>query len=279
MRGVARGLRRAGARARALAFVVAFAFALSPAFAAGPEDWVRKLDGAEFLEDEPVWICDESGPGGIARDGQLEHGLRLTGRTLSGATIDCNWAGAGGMAPARVGELMRTFGLEAGPDRFPLDVGIAGPIPAGRYELRRATGDTTRVLARFRITPPAGSERQVRAALARAARLRSPGMGRDDESARLLEAVLARYPRTGYRTAAYWGLWRVRGHTRYAKDPGRWLEEMFAHFHDTCFGVAAIDAYVQEIGPEESQPRLRRLVGLYPDTRMARAATRYLSPG
>jgi hypothetical protein len=76
--------------------------------------------------------------------------------------------------------------------------------------------------------------------------------------------------------AAYWGLWKVRAHTRYANDSSRWLEEMFAHFHDACFGVAAVDVYVADMGIEAARPSLRRLAALYPDTRMARAAARYL---
>lgn len=279
MRGAARRLASLFAAAACVSVALALLAALaalsaSPA-GASPDAWARKLDGAELMADEPVWICDENEPGGVDPDGRLAPGLRLRGRRGTGEFVDhLSTMPELGPTDVRVGELSRAFEFAPEPDHHALDQGSAGGFPPGAYELRRAFGDTTRVLARFRVLAPTGSELHARSALARAARLRDAG--REAEAARLYEAVLTRYPRTAYRTAAYWGLWKVRFHTRYREDPGRWLEEMFAHFHDTCFGVAAIDLYVSELGLEGAQPKLRKLVGLYPDTRMSRAAKRYL---
>jgi hypothetical protein len=89
--------------------------------------------------------------------------------------------------------------------------------------------------------------------------------------------VLERYPRTSYVTSIYAGLWRVRAHTQaFAGDPGTWLDRIFAGFHDSCFGVWALDRFMADVPAAESRPRLRRLVGLYPDTVLARAAAIYL---
>jgi hypothetical protein len=118
----------------------------------------------------------------------------------------------------------------------------------------------------------------VRAALARAARLSLSSSVEDQaQAARLYESVLERYPRTSYVTVIYAGLWRVRCHTRaYAADAAAWLDRIFATFHDACFGVWALDRFMADVPAEESRPLLRRLVGLYPDTKLARAAGVYL---
>jgi len=115
----------------------------------------------------------------------------------------------------------------------------------------------------------------VRDALARAGRL-ARLLNRPKDAAELYAAVYQRYPRTAYLSAIYWGEWGVRDHTRFAHDPGRWMEEVFAHFHDTCFGVVALDRWVGDVGLEAARPMLGKLVGIYPDTELSRAALRYL---
>jgi hypothetical protein len=97
------------------------------------------------------------------------------------------------------------------------------------------------------------------------------------EAAILYEAVFARYPRTSYLTSIYAGLWRLRARTRaYSTEPGLWLDAVFAHFHDTSFGVWALDRFMTDMPAEVARPRLRKLVGLYPDTNLSRAAQAYL---
>jgi hypothetical protein len=169
-------------------------------------------------------------------------------------------------------ELTRTFGLNDPSGRHAL-LGVFNGISAGKWELHFARTDTGRVLARIGIVAPPGSERSVRDGLARASRLAD---GKPAQAAALYDAIYRRYPRTTYLSVIYLGQWSVREHTRFANDPARWLEEIFAHFHDSCFGVIALDRWVRDMGAEAARPTVRRLVGLYPDTPLSRAAQRYL---
>jgi hypothetical protein len=247
---------------------------------------IRDLDGGQFLEDEPIWLfdADATAPGGS--QGYLDLPYRLVGKDGSGQTfIRLQGARTGPGEPGRrAGELGASLLGAPRPELHPLGPGPMGGLRAGRYEVRPARGDTARILATFRVVEPRGSELAVRAALARAARLASSdGKATPEEqaearrqAARLCEAVLARYPRTSYRTAAYAMLWRLAGASRYAEDAGRWLDEVFAQFHNTAFGVWALDQFMADARPEHTRPHLRKLVGLYPDTRVSRAAARYL---
>jgi hypothetical protein len=150
-----------------------------------------------------------------------------------------------------------------------------GGLRAGTYEVAMGKAKPT---ATFRVLAPRASEAAVRAALARAARLsRSSDDSTRAQAARLYEAVFERYPRTSYVTSIYAGLWRLRTFTKgYAADPGLWLDAVFAHFHDSCFGVWALDRFMTDIPAAQARPRLRKLVGLYPDTRLSRAAAAWL---
>ncbi len=227
---------------------------------------VRQLDGEEFLEDQPIWVC----AGALAP-------YRLVGVDAKGhagrrdLSIRLPWKSA----VVRAFEFGQSFEFRDPSGRFPL-VGPAGGIPEGRWEIRSSVGDTARALARFRVVAPPGSERSVRDGLARAARLAQAAPGGGERAAALYDAIYRRYPRTAYLSVVYWGQWRVREHTRFASDPGRWLEEIFAHFHDSCFGVFALDRWVSDIGVEAARPTLTRLVGIYPDTPLSRAALRHL---
>lgn len=262
---------------------------------------VRELDGAQFLEDEPIWLCDDGEPNaGIGR-GDLLHDFRILGFDERGRRVPKppppGWNAASAWSRAaigladlrrpRAGEFVQSLRLPPRADLHALGPwpGTPGGLAAGRYEVRRgllfaddpSLVDTATVFARFQVLAPRKSEEAVRAALARAARLAAQDDStRHADAARLYEAVLARYPRTSYRTLVYAGLWRVREHTAYAADPGAWLEEVFAHFHSTCFGVWALDVFMSDVPNDEARPRLRRLVGLYPDTMLSRAAARYL---
>ena len=283
MRGVARGL--------GVALVLAsMAFAAQPASAQAPDFTrsLRDLDGAQFLEDETIWICDPAAA--IPARGNFGVGLqlRLVGSDDTGRFVRVDsWYN--GPRSGRAGELTMMFDLPQRGDLHPLGPGPRSGLRAGRYEIRRSDRDTAEVLARFRVIEPRGSELAVRAALARARRLRTiretGGRAipiymippeRMAASARLYEAVLARYPRTSYRTTIYSQLPDVLGQSSYVDDPGRWLEEVFAHFHSACFGVWALDHYMVRTPNDEARPQLRRLVGLYPDTMLSRAAARYL---
>jgi hypothetical protein len=246
---------------------------------------VRGLDGGQFLEDEPIWVCDPGQPAaGNPAGGSIVHGFRIVGRDDQGRAVpgEVQPAVAGsasreGVDFARAGEFVQSLGRPRRDEVYPLGGPTPGGLRAGLYEIRPATGDTARVLARFRVLRPRGSELAVRGALARAARLAAmTDPARRAEAARLYEAVLARYPRTSYRTAIYAGLWRVRAHSSFAGREARWLEQIFAHFHGTCFGTWALDVYMREVPPDEARTLLRRLVGLYPDTSLSRAAARYL---
>lgn len=289
MRGAARGL---------IAALLAVALAAAAAEAWVPPGFERavgELDGGQYLEDEPIWLCDESEPHPGMRTGELLHDFAVVGLDERGRRIP--GPGHAGMraAPAsridpgnlrrpRAGEFVQSLAL---PSRTELHVlgpwpGHPGGLPAGQYEVRRGSrwsedADTSQVLARFRVLRPRGAELAVRAALARAARLAAdPDTSRHAEAARLYGAVLARYPRTTYRTLIYAGLWRVRAFTPYGRDPGSWLEEVFAHYNSACFGVWALDGFMADMPADEARPLLRRLVGLYPDTLLSRAARRYL---
>ena len=282
MRGAARGL------IARVAVGLALGLAAAPG-AADPVRAVRDLDGEQFLEDEPIWLFDGDAALPAGSEGFLDLPFRLVGRDAGGETVlRLQGDGKGTTVPSRrAGELSASFLARPRPDLHPLGPGPMGGLRAGNYEVRPARGDTTRVLARFRVLEPRGSELAVRAAIARAARLADTaaagpagraGVDRAAlaRSARLCEAVLARYPRTSYRTAIYAMLWRVREASSYRDEPGRWLEEVFAHFHNTAFGVWALDRYMGDVPPEEARLRLRKLVGLYPDTRVSRAAARWL---
>jgi hypothetical protein len=249
----------------------------------------RGLDGDQLLADEPIWMCGDL-EGGPAQFGDwLWHDYRLVGRLKDGSTVRLSqhgWRadrepprGAPGTALhfARAGEFSSTFGFEDASGRAPLTGGRPG-MPEGAWEVRGQGADSGRVLARFRVVEPRGSERSVRDGLARAARLVGESGGGDEaaQAARLYDAILRRYPRTTYLSVIYVGLWRVRAHTRFAADPDRWLEEIFARFHDTCFGTIALDQWVRDMGEARARPTVARLVGLYPDTPLSRAARRYL---
>jgi hypothetical protein len=263
---------------RGLAGVLALLAALgtlSPRFAwADYDHTIRELDREEFLEDEPIWLCSD--PGDASSADLYAHDYRIVGVDEGGYRVDRSFHThlPTGVGPTpRAFELGHTFDFALKDGRFGLFTQI-GPIPAGRYVLKKANGDTTHVLARFRIVEPTGSERSVRDALTRAARL---AYGKEDaRAATLYDAVYRRYPRTTYLSMIYWGEWSVREHTRFAQDPGRWIEEIFAHFHDSCFGTIALDRWVKDIGVDEARPELRHLVGLYPDTPRSRAAARFL---
>lgn len=246
---------------------------------------VRELDGEVFLEDEPIWLC--SGDlGGRASTAAFAFSYRLVGTDGYGRSVASPFSGPPpgyeGQVP-RAAEFGSSFNFTQANGRFPL-FGDVGAIPAGVWQVRGTNGDTARVLARFRVVPPAGSERSVRDALARAARLTaqsdaanvSAEAGGPARAAALYDAVYRRYPRTTYLSMIYWGQWTVQAHTRFAHDPGRWLEEIFAHFHDSCFGTIALDRWVRDMGEDAARPTIRRLVGLYPDTPLSRAAARYL---
>ena len=182
--------------------------------------------------------------------------------------------GNGHLIAPRAFELSQTFGYFDPSGRAGLWSNVNG-LPEGTWEIRPQYGDTARVLARIEVLAPRGSERSVRDALARATRL-ARDLGRPKDAADLYAAVWQRYPRTAYLSAIYWGEWQVRDHTRFAHDPGRWMEEIFAHFHDTCFGVVALDRWVMDVGTDSARPVLVKLVGIYPDTQLSRAALRYL---
>jgi hypothetical protein len=243
---------------------------------------IRQLDGRQFLEDEPIWLCEASQPGPAGPDAWAPPCCFLVARDPTGHRV-------GELRPARLTsdaaedpthlgrrgfEFVQTFGFVDASRRYPL-WGHANGVPEGDWEIHGLGGDTARVLAVIRVIPPRGSERSVRDALARAARL-VERLDRPREAAALYESIVQRYPRTAYLSAIYWGEWKVREHTRYARDPGRWMEEIFAKFHDTCFGVVALDRWVNDLGVENARPTLRTLVGLYPDTPLSRAAQRYV---
>jgi len=234
---------------------------------------LRDLDREQFLEDEPIWLC---AAGTLASDPALAipRVCVIVGKDDQGRDTQKILA-----APAqerlevpRGYELTTAFGFQDPTGRASL-LGMNGGIPAGTWELHPSVGDTARVLARIRVVAPTGSERSVRDGLARASRLAATDAAR---AATLYEAIGKRYPRTTYLSALYWGEWAVRGHTRFAGAPEKWLEEIFAHFHDSCFGTIALDRWVRDMGEESARPTIRRLVGLYPDTPLARAAGRYL---
>jgi hypothetical protein len=237
---------------------------------------VRDLDGAQFLEDEPIWVCD-AGAGAPAVGSGLPFRVRSVGAVefLQSAPDP---EGARVVDFLRGNELVQSLAFPARPELHPLDVGLirgGGGLRAGSYELLPVVGE--RVLSRFTVIEPRGSEASVRAALGRAARLAASGDETNvAQAARLYESVLERYPNTTYVTSIYAGLWRVRGQTRaYAGDPGAWLERIFASFHNTCFGVWALDRFMADVPAGEARPLLRRLVGLYPDTMLSRAAGAY----
>lgn len=272
MRGAARGL------IVAVAVLVPLALTASGSARAQSPDFtraIRALDGGQFLEDEPIWVCDPTAPAPAAGARFTFHGeitrVDQVGKDKSPLRI----LGASHPEP-RSGELSHAVVFPLRSDLHPLDVGAwsGGGLRAGTYEV--AVGG--RNLARFRVIAPRASEAAVRAALARAARLsRATDESKRADAARLYEAVFERYPRTSYLTSIYAGMWRLRAFTtRYSSDPSLWLEAVFAQFHDSCFGVWALDRYMEDVPVEQARPRLRKLVGLYPDTRLSRAATAYL---
>jgi len=253
----------------------AFAQATAGDVLATYHESIRRLDGELYLEDEPIWLCAESATAPATVDVWADPPCALVGRDAAGAHRRIVLASGrpGGPVP-RGFELSQTFGSLDPSGRAPL-WGATNGLPEGSWEIRPLAGDTARVLARIEVLEPRGSERSVRDALARAARL-ARLMNRPKDAADLYAAVYQRYPRTAYLSAIYWGEWGVRDHTRFAHDPGRWMEEVFAHFHDTCFGVVALDRWVGDVGLEAARPMLGKLVGIYPDTELSRAALRYL---
>lgn len=240
---------------------------------------IRALDREEFLADEPIWLCarDATAPAGgcvfpacvlVSRDGSA--------RRLIPKHWNCEYPtdAQDHLIIPRGFEFSSGIGIEDPTGRHPL-IGDWSGLPEGAWDIRPIVGDTTRVLARIEVREPTGAERSVRDGLARAARLAGSEKGAA-RAASLYEAIYRRYPRTTYLSVIYWGEWGVRAHTRFANDPGRWIEEIFAHFHDSCFGVIALDRWVRDMGAEAAKPALRHLVGIYPDTPLSRAALRYL---
>ena len=233
-----------------------------------------ELDSARYAEDEPIWAClrDVAAP---AHPTLLLGGTwTLAGRLENGDSL--RWE-ARPPAAGRAGEIVHGLGIAPRGDRFPLlalQGAPSGGLAAGRYEVRYTGPDGTRASDRFQVYAPKGEEARVRIVLARASRLRRK-LERPVEAARLYEAVLTRYPRNAYLSLVYLELWDLRAHTKYRDRPGRWLEEVFARFHDSCFAVIAIDRYVQGEGLERALPVLGRLAALYPGTRAARAAALY----
>jgi hypothetical protein len=142
---------------------------------------VRELDGEQFLEDEPIWLCTGD-PAGAPYFEIFRHDYRVIGVDRAGNGIDRRFTThlpgefTGNAPAARAAEFGSSFDFTEEYGRFPL-FGDVGAIPSGTWQVRGAHGDTARVLARFRVVPPAGSERSVRDALARAARLTRQGGG------------------------------------------------------------------------------------------------------
>jgi hypothetical protein len=257
-----------------------------------PASVARGLDGEEYFAGEPIWLCADPQGSPTRIPGWFTHNIELIGTDAAGHAVRRGYdvrvpltttTGPATPTPGdppprgtRGGEFGQTFGFDDPSGQMPL-VTFKSAIPVGAWELHPATGDdTSRVLARFRVVEPRGVERAVHDGLARAARLAPAGDSGAEQAARLYAAILARYPRTAYLTVVYAGLWRVRAHTRFGADPDRWLEEIFARFHDTCFGTIALDQWVGDMGEVRARTTVRRLVGLYPDTPLSRAAARYL---
>lgn len=287
MRHVAHAARLAWA---ALALLLGSAAAARAADASPdlPDAAVRLIDGEEYFAGEPIWLCTDPQGSPARIPGWHVHEIELIGTDAAGHAVRRGYDRRVPLTtttatrdqpappPPRAGEFGQTFGFDDPSGQMPL-VTFKAAIPVGAWELHPATGDdTTRVLARFRVVEPRGVERAVHDGLSRAARLAPAGEAGAEQAARLYEVILARYPRTAYLSVVYAGLWRVRAHTRFGADPDRWLEEIFARFHDTCFGTIALDQWVGDMGKERARPTVRRLVGLYPDTPLARAAARYL---
>jgi hypothetical protein len=281
VRGAARGLIVALASVLGLASTTA----TPPPCRADMLRAMRALDGSQFLEDEPIWLYDAEATDPGASLGFLDLPFRLVGVDDRGRSIRLGQSrkpDRGNATRPRAGELGASFLQAPRPELHPLGPGPLGGLRAGRYEVRPAVGDTGRVLATFRVIEPRGSELAVRAALARAARLAAASgptnllaLESRRRAARLYEAVLARYPRTSYRTTIFAMLWRIREASSNDDDDGLWLDEVFAQFHNTAFGVWALDRFMAD-DPFPDRERLRRLVGLYPDTQLSRAAARYL---
>jgi hypothetical protein len=252
----------------------------------------RALDGEQFLEDEPIWFCVEDDD--LGRTGS-PYLFRLVGVEDSGGTfladasapMDFTWVvmrdAKGKPIPPtrgpqvyRAGEFVSKFGPPVRPELSPLFLWHGG-LRAGRYEIQRTDVKPPRAIATFRVIRPRGSELSVRAGLARVNRLlRSGDPENVRQAAALSAAILGRYPRTSYRTIAFLATWSQQSTFGENGDAGAWLEEAFGHFHDSCFGVWALEQAMRRSPSKEFFTRLRRLVGLYPDTRLSRAAAQYL---
>lgn len=252
----------------------------------------RALNGEQFLEDEPIWFCVEEDDAGRAGS---PYEIRLVGVEDSGGTfladaaapMDFTWvqvldANGKPVPPSRsprtyrAGEFVSKFHPSVRPELGPLFL-WSGGLRAGRYEIQRTDEKPPRPIASFRVIAPRGSELSVRAGLARVNRLlRSADPENLRQATALSTAILGRYPRTSYRTIAYLATWSQQSTFLQSGDSGAWLEEAFGHFHDSCFGVWALEQAIRRGPSDDFFARLRKLVGLYPDTRLSRAAARYL---
>ena len=283
---------RRAARDLALALALVAA-AATEAPAAGSATFLqsfRALDGEQYLEDEPIWFCVEYGrqdvtgsPYAVELVGIEESGRAFRSRALAPmdyvAVVLRDSTGRPIPQPplhfSRAGEFVSKFPT---PTRGELQPLLTNPgLRAGRYEVRRTEGDTARAIATFQVIAPRGSELSVRAGLARANRiLYGDDPDRLKQAATLVSAILERYPRSSYRTLAYRLAWALNSTFLQTGDSGEWLEELFAHFHDSCFGVWALEQADRMAPSPEFYVRLRRLVGIYPDTRLSRAAASML---
>ncbi len=251
----------------------------------------RSLDGEQFLEDEPIWFCVEDDV--LERTGSPWQ-IRLVGIEDAGvafredaqAPMDFtavamrdaqgNLISPPPLRVRRAGEFSSKFNTTTRGELFPL-FSVHPGLRAGRYEVRRTDADTARAIATFQVVAPRGSELSVRAGLARVGRLLADDDPASlDQAAILSNAILERYPRSSYRTIVYIYVWVLKSGFSESGDSGTWLEEAFAHFHDSCFGVWALEQAVRRGPSEDFYKRLRRLVGLYPDTKLARAAVGFL---
>ena len=273
MRGAARGL------IVSLALALGAQVAAFPAFAAPYLRAIRALDGEQFLEDEPIWMCDPEAPDSV---GELPY--RLVGRQKDGETLSRRIQPFHS-SQGRRWELGAWFQFEPQPELYPVSPFGHGGLRAGRYEIHGTGSDSARILATFHVIEPRASELAVRSAIARARRISQPG--RDEfvrigpsegevRAGQIYEAILRRYPRTAYRTAILSSQLSILFSQGDRQGVDRWIDEVFAQFHNSCFGEWALSLYVLHSPWDKDRARLRRLVGLYPSTRMARAATRYL---
>jgi hypothetical protein len=220
--------------------------------------------------DQPVWICTLGAPSpAVLRvDGSEDIDARLISDPISPGEVHLTleW-------PAR-GPLALHDALPPRPRAWALPSwGNRGYLAPGIYVLA-ADGFAPETLT---VRKPEASERRARGLIARA--WMHTEAGDSVMAARLLEGFLDLEGGSPYEEEVFLLLMDLLPYTSYRNRPKDWLSEWVALHHSHCIVGEGIRRWLDDVEDEEARGTLAEIVGGYPQTQAAAAASEWLRAG